>query len=424
MEKIYKELTSIRNEVNDLNKKKWMLQSKLDILNFKESTKSNQIVIILDSKSSKTVNLDIEYFVSGCGWEPNYNLRAQDLSGKITMEYKAKVFNDTGNDWENVDMVLSTGNPNLSATFPELSPWYLNYQNYIRTKGNKSANKDRGAKNYYIPENNMDWDMVVQSNEDKVTKIQQEVQMNAGYYDNVPKAQNARQNYFQNKPRTNVVYRTIEVSHLSTEFAIEESYTIPSDRNPYMVDIKEHELNCTFEYVAVPKMERDAFLLAQIPGWEKLDLVPGPTRVYFDGTYVGESWIDTRNVEDTLGLSFGRDSKILVSRELQSEFSNKKVVGNNRKDSYTYELTIKNTRNNAVEIDLHDQVPISKDSEISVVVDDISSATQEEETGILTWKVKLGPNESKKFKVSFTIKYPKSKKVQVKSFRTISCPSF
>ena len=146
--------------------------------------------------------------------------------------------------------------------------------------------------------------------------------------------------------------------------------------------------------------------------------------MYFDGTYVGESWIDTRNVEDTLGLSFGRDSKIMVSRELLTEFSNKKVIGNNRKDSYTYEITVKNTRNNAIELDLHDQVPISQDSEISVVVDEISSANKEEETGILTWKVKLGPNESKKYRISFTLKYPKNKKVQVRSFRTISCPSF
>ncbi len=425
MEKIYKELTEIKNEINELNKRKWMIQAKLDVLNFKESTKSNQIIIILDSKTATAVDLNIEYFVSGCGWEPNYNLRAQDLSGKILMEYKAKVFNDTGNDWNNVEMVLSTGNPNLSATFPELSPWYLNYQTYVQTKGKVAQNKDRGKKNYYIPENNMNWDMVVQNNEDKVREIQQEVQMNAGYFDNLPQGQDARFKYFQNKPnKTNVVYRTIEVSHLSTEFDIEEKYTIPSDRNPYLVDIKEHELNGTFEYVAVPKMERDAFLLAQIPGWEQLDLVPGPTRVYFDGTYVGESWIDTRNVEDTLGLSFGRDSKIIVSRDLLSEFSNKKVVGNNRKDSYTYELTVKNTRNNAVEMDLHDQIPISKDSDISVVVDEISGAQKEEETGILTWKVKLGPNESKKYKISFTIKYPKNRKVQVRSFRTISCPSF
>ena len=422
MGKINKELTHINNQVNNLNKKKWVIQSKLDVLNFKESTRSNQIIVILDSKSAKNVKLDIEYFVSGCGWEPNYNLKAEDLSGKIKMEYKAKVFNDTGNDWENISMILSTGNPNLSATFPELSPWYLNYKTYVQGKG--MVNKRKGKTDYYIPENNMDWDMVVQNNEYRVKQIQQEVNMNAGYYNNLPGKFEQRQQYLKSKPEVTVQYRTIEVSHLSSEFEIEDRYSIPSDRNPYLVEIKEHELQGTFEYVAVPKMEKDAFLLARIPGWESLDLIPGPTRVYFDGTYVGESWIDTRNVEDTLGLSFGRDSKISVSRELLTEFSNKKVIGNNRKDSYTYEITVKNTRNKSVEIDLHDQVPVSQDSDISVSVDDISDAMQEDETGILSWKVRLGPNESKKYRISFTIKYPKNKKVQVRSFRTISCPSF
>jgi len=422
MEKINKELTQNRSSINYLNKSKWLITSKLDVLNFRESTRSNQIILIIDSKTAQKVDLKLEYFVSGCGWEPNYNLHAQDLSGKITMEYKAKVFNDTGNDWEQIEMTLSTGNPNLSATFPQLSPWFLNYQTYVaeQTKTRSKGKKDA----YYIPENNMDWDMVVEKNENKVALIQQQVVANSGYYNNVPGVLNERKEYLERGPQSSVVYRTIEVSHLSMEFEIQEQYSIPADKKPYLVDVKEHELEGSFKYVAVPKMERDAFLLAQIPGWEKLDLVPGPTRVYFDGTYVGESWIDTRNVEDTLKLSFGRDSKIFVTKELLSEFSNKKVVGNNRKDSYTYEITIKNTRNIGVEIDLHDQIPISQDSDISVTIENISEARKEVETGILTWKVNLAPNESKKYRVAFTIKYPKHEKIQVKSFRTISAPSF
>ncbi len=427
MEKINKELTDIRMETKTLSESKWILKHKLDELNFKESTRSNQIIMILDSKQPVKVNLDIEYFVSGCGWEPNYDLHASDLSGKIKMQYKAKVFNDTGNDWDGVEMILSTGNPNLSATFPELSPWYLKYMQYVQDQTKTISNQQlRSNVNYYIPDNTMNWDMVVEDNEKKVSKLQTQINSLNSYYSDVPNQFEQRQLYFSSarKPKSSVQYRTIEVSHLSSEFEIEEKYSIPSDKKPYLVEIKEHDLSGTFDYVAIPKMEKDAFLLAQIPGWEQLDIVPGPTRVYFDGTYVGESWIDTRNVEDTLGLSFGRDSKIFTDRKLLSEFSNKKVVGNNRKDSYTYEITVKNTRNIAVEMELHDQVPVSQDSDISVTVMETSDAVLEDVTGILTWKVKLAPNESKKFKISFTIKYPKNKKVQVRSFRKMKAPRF
>ena len=221
-----------------------------------------------------------------------------------------------------------------------------------------------------------------------------------------------------------VSFTTIEVSQLTTEFQIDRNYTIPSDSKPYLVEITEHNLNSTFSHKAVPKLDRDAFLLSNIVGWEKLDLVPGPTNVYFSDTYVGQSYINTAHVEDTLRLSFGRDKKIAIERKLLEEFSDKKVVGSNRKDSYTYEITVKNNRSIAVRIDLFDQAPISQDSDISVSVDETSMAEYNALTGLLKWKVSLDPGESKKFRIAFTIKYPKDKKITVKKYRTISAPSF
>jgi uncharacterized protein (TIGR02231 family) len=219
-------------------------------------------------------------------------------------------------------------------------------------------------------------------------------------------------------------FTSIEVSELSTEFTIEKKYTIPSDSKPYLVEVAEHQLDATFSHKAVPKIDKDAFLLANIVGWEQLDLVPGPTNVYFADTYVGQSYVNTRNVGDTLRLSFGRDYRILIKRKQLEEFSDKKVVGNNRKDTYVYEIVCKNNRDIAVAIDLFDQIPISQDSDISIAVDETSFADFNETTGKLVWKVKLQPGETKSYKLGFTIKYPKDRLIQVKKFRTISCPSF
>jgi hypothetical protein len=134
--------------------------------------------------------------------------------------------------------------------------------------------------------------------------------------------------------------------------------------------------------------------------------------------------VNTRNVGDTLRLSFGRDYRILIKRKQLEEFSDKKVVGNNRKDTYVYEIVCKNNRDIAVAIDLFDQIPISQDSDISIAVDETSFADFNETTGKLVWKVKLQPGETKSYKLGFTIKYPKDRLIQVKKFRTISCPSF
>lgn len=411
----YRELTlEINTEIskkqrnkNTHNKTIYRLQQQLNEFNYKENAKNNIIVVLVEKNTAGTLKGELKYNVSQAGWAPSYDLIAEDISGAIELKYKAKVFNNTGNDWENVAIKLSTGDPNLSASVPEMTPWRLNYSNVSR---NMSA---KGKRTYAVPQ--------VQSRQ--VPQQQQQMPaMNDGL-NGQGRIQNINTGNI-NGINKSVQMRTIEVSELSTEFEIERPYSIPSDAKPYIVEITEYDLTGSFAHVAVPKLDKDAFLLAKIIGWEKLDLVPGPSNVYFNQTYVGESYINTRNVEDTLGLSFGRDDKILVTRKRVEEFSNKSVIGNSKKDTYAYEIIVKNNRARPVSMELFDQVPISTDSDIDVSVNEITDAEYDESTGELLWNVKLDPGEAKKFTVSFTIKYPKEKRIQVKKYRTVSAPSF
>ena len=111
-------------------------------LNFHENQRSNQVVVLIDCDDVATMKTNLKYLVSDCGWAASYDLSAADINQKINLKYKAQVYNNTGSDWENVDLVLSTGDPRLSASHPELSPWYLNY--YEATKLSK--------KSYYAPQ--------------------------------------------------------------------------------------------------------------------------------------------------------------------------------------------------------------------------------------------------------------------------------
>lgn len=380
------------------------LQQQLNEFNYKENTKNNVIVVLVEMKSAGTLKGKLKYNVNNAGWAPSYDLIAPDISGAIELKYKAKVFNNTGNDWKNINIKLSTGDPNLSASVPQLSPWKLNYST-IRFSGNKNRKDD-----YAIPQQQSrqapQSAPLMEQSLDGQGRIQNRHTGNISGVNNAP------------------AMRSIEVSELSTEFNIDRAYSIPSDAKPYIVEITEYDLTGDFSHVAVPKLDKDAFLLAKITGWEKLDLVPGPSNVYFNQIYVGESYINTRNVEDTLGLSFGRDDKIIVTRKRVEEFSNKSVIGNSKKDTYAYEIIVKNNRSRDIEMELVDQIPISTDSDIDVSINEISDAKYDETTGELIWKVKLSPGEAKKYTLSFTIKYPKDKKIQVKKYRTVSAPSF
>jgi len=401
---INKTVSAFMRQKEDIAKRTMKLHQQLMEHNYKENAKNNVIVILVEASQAGKINTILKYNVNSCGWAPSYDLIAEDISGKIELKYKAKVFNNTGNDWDDVKIKLSTGDPNLSASSPSLNAWYLNSSSFAVS----------GKKDYSIPQ--------AQSRVDNYKQQSQNYEQNISNFEGT--MFNAHVGDIGGVTTPTVAMTTIEVSELTTEFEIEKKYSIPSDSRPYIVEITEYSLDATFAHVSVPKLDKDAFLLAKIAGWEQLDLVPGPTNVYFAQTYVGESYINTRNVEDTLGLSFGRDKKILITRRKIEEFSSKKVVGNWKRDVYTYEIIVKNNRNRPIRMEMKDQVPVSQDSDITVSVEEISGANLDPAEGLLTWDVQLQPGEAKKYTISFTIKYPKNKSIQVKQFRTISAPSF
>jgi uncharacterized protein (TIGR02231 family) len=222
-----------------------------------------------------------------------------------------------------------------------------------------------------------------------------------------------------------VKFAQIEVSELSAEFDIKNNYTVPSDAKPYIVDVTEYKLPATFQHFSVPKLEKDAFLLARITGWEDLDLVEGPANVYYGGSYVGQSYIYTRSVDDTLDLSLGRDNKVLVTRSNIKEYSSKKMFGSFVKETFAYEMVIKNNRKTPVQIDVEDQIPLSTQSDITVEQLETSKGVYDSKTGKLTWAYNLQPGDVKKITLSYSVKYPKASHVNVKKkMRSVSCPSF
>jgi hypothetical protein len=141
------------------------------------------------------------------------------------------------------------------------------------------------------------------------------------------------------------------------------------------------------------------------------------TNVYFGGKYVGVSEINTRNISDTLSLSFGRDDKVLVMRKLKKEYSIKKEVGNSRKDSYMYEVVVRNNRNVPIKIEVYDQVPISNTNDITVSTDELSGSEQNVETGEVAWDLSVPPSGVQSKEIGYTVKYPKTMNVSVARYK-------
>ena len=363
-------------------------------------------VLLSNSAAAKvTSQIELRYVVSDAGWAPSYDLISEDVSKPVELKYRAKVFNNTLVDWKNVKMRLSTADPMRSASAPELAAWTLNFEsdnnrnNYNYDKGyNDNGPASMSGQNLY--------------NQKAGAAPVQEGQVYQ------------QQQYKPQVQQPQVQYDAIQVSELSAEFDIKQQYDIPADGKPYIVDVTAYTLNATYQYRAVPKMEKEAFLMARITGWEELDLVEGPANVYFGGTYVGQSYINTRTVEDTLDLSLGRDQKLVVTRTMLKEFNTEKSTSSIKKETYSYEIVIKNTRKAAVQVDLRDQIPVSQNSEIIVEKTELSKGELDLSTGEVKWNLTIPPGESVKVILTYSIKYPKNKKVNTRKYKTRSRAAF
>ena len=325
-------------QLNDLLVKS---NNQLMELNAKNNQPTAEITVLLSSNIKTTTTINLKYIVSDCGWSPSYDLKAEDINQPIELKYRAKVFNNTGIDWNDIKIKLSSADPSQSAAKPIFSTWTMNYDNRAYNEnGYMDLNKNAEGRigNSMSRDNNIPSASIPQAM-DKMqkTNIQQPVQM-----------------------------VEIQVSELSAEFEIKNTYTIPADSKPYLVDVTEYKLPATYQHFSVPKLDKNAFLLARINGWEDLNLVEGPANVYYSGTYVGQSYIYTRSTDDTLDLSLGRDNKVLVTRSKVKEYCNKKVFGNFTKETFAYEMVVKNNRKTPIQIEVDDQLPVSGQSDITV----------------------------------------------------------
>ena len=427
---------------NKLKDKLSKLNSKLELNTQKqEKTSQGKLVLQVMTDVASSVNLDINYLTNNASWSPFYDLRADNINSPINLMYKAKVVQNTGIDWKKVKLTLSSGNPNQNNTAPSLQAWfvrladyYKKYENSLNTNalnalqgqvsgvninsadGQPGSSEKVMIRGYNSISGNSDALYVINgipTNSEEIKKISP----NSIKSINVLKGNEATSIYGSRGANGVVVvttknmddYTKIEEQELNVSFDIDIPYDILSNGKAHSVALKDLKLPATYKYYAVPKAEKEAFLLAEINEYSKFNLLPGEANIIFEGMYVGKTMINPNQTSDTLNLSMGRDKKIAIKREKIADKSGTKFLSGYKEQTFTYDITVKNNKKEAIEMLLKDQYPISTDKEITIELLDNGKAKVNPETGILTWDVKLGAGETKKYRISYKIKYPKDK---------------
>lgn len=369
-------------KIKKLNERITRLNSQINEQNQWYGRNTSEIVVSLSADAPTTVDLDVNYVVANAGWYPIYDLRAITTRHPVQLNYKANVFQNTGEEWKNVKLKLSTANPNQSGLKPELAAWYLNF---------------------YQP--------IAYSLQDKAPGIQMRG-LNAPAMEKEKKYDDARIESPPPVASSVADYVSTIQTSLNTEFDISLPYTVASASKPTVVDIRSYEMKADYNYSVAPKLDRDAFLLAKAIGWEEFSLLPGEANIFFEGTYVGKTYLDPNSIKDTLTLSLGRDKRIVVKREKLKDLTSRNFIGSTKKENYAYEISVRNTKSEAIKITVEDQVPVSQNTQIEVTLQDAGAAKYHKQNGKLIWELELKPSETKKMVYRFEVKYPKDKQVE------------
>lgn len=423
------------------------------------------------------VEFELSYYVRNAGWYPTYDLRSEGLDQPLQLSYKANMFQNTKEEWKNIPVTLSSANPNRSNIAPELRTYWIDYGKQAPRYDNESAvegsvtgvvldeegepligcsvmvtgtslgtvtdvngrysialprgknqlkfayvgyltqthNVNNSTLNVRMKEDTAALQEVVvvgygvsKPGKGKVSRKQEDAAM--ALDGKVPGIAVSKE---KEMPESELITVNEQKAQFGYEFDIRQPLTLSSDGKTTTTEIARYQLPATYQYLGIPRADKDAFLVADATDWQQHNLLEGEANVYFENSFVGKTILDPMVTSDTLHFSLGRDNGIRIQRTKVADRSTRRLLASNQKQNMTWRITVKNSRKEAVSLTLQDQIPVSQNSNITVTTEELSGGQLDKSTGIVVWQLKLQPNEQREFIVQYRVKYPKNRRLVV-----------
>ena len=425
------------------------LQKQIEEEQKKNVSTAGRLTLHLSVAVAGKTDFTVSYIAKNAYWTPFYDVRVENIKTPIKFFYKAKIVQTTGIDWKQVKLSLSTSTPAEYGSAPLLQSWFLGYIDPVaildKTLGNASNALQGKAAGIQLRGVSSLNDVVVTGYgtssgefQNNYTPPSKPVYVVNGTIMSEEEFQKINPNAIKKleklKPSAasamygsqaaggaTVVelkeglqdYISVTDHTLNVLFDIDTPYDVPTNGKEQTATLQTIDVPTVYEHYAVPKLDKDAYLIAKVPAWEKLNLLPGEANIIFEGTYVGKSFIDPKATLDTLNLTVGHDKRVVIKREKLVDYSSIKFLGNNKVQKFVYEITVKNNKSEAVNLLLKDQYPLSTNKDIEVELLETNNAELNKDTGVLNWKMQLAPGEVKKIRFTYSLKYPKDKTLNI-----------
>ncbi len=376
---------TLADQLKDLEKEKNRTKKTLDSLQRVKPKEVYDVDVKVSAAQAAQAAFSISYYVTNASWYPSYDIYSTGINKPVDMSYKVNIVQNTKEDWQQANITLSSANPNRSNTAPTLGTYWLDFEKPVAVK--RLYRKAYGRAAAAEP-------MALE-------RTVEEALQGAGVED------------LDEEPESELIEVRQQQSLFGYEFTIGQPLSLPSSTKAIATEIARYQLPATYIYKAYPKKDKEAFLVAEVTEWQKLNLLEGDANVFYENSYVGKSRLNTSSATDTLLLSLGRDPSIRVERTKVNEKSTRRFLGSNQEQTVTWNIKVTNTRREAVKLNVYDQTPIARNSDINVTVEELSGGQRNKDTGIVTWTLDLDSGGKQELLLQYKVKYPKNERLLV-----------
>ncbi len=338
---------------------------------------SGEVVVTLSSDKAAAGRLMLSYMVMNAGWVPSYDIRVSDITDPATIIYRAGIWQNSGVDWKDVRVSLSNASPMTAGSLPKLYPWYIDFQLLPVVKSSLLSGKVSG-----INKRALDEPVIAE-----MEAVDEELYAYAS------------------------MSVSVNESNISFSFDINVPKTIATGGRQETVELQRLTVPATYSYAATPKLTPTAYLMGYITGWEKYNLLPGEANIYFGNTFTGKGYIDTSTLTDTLPVSLGADNSITVKRERRTDLTTRRMIGSNQVETRSFLISVRNNKGSAVSVRLRDQLPVSRQGNMTVDPVELSGGRHDSATGEVTWDLEIAPSATRELTFTYSVRYPKNQKV-------------
>jgi len=382
LEAVHERLARLEREQEELAQRLEQTKQELKKASTPRAKEGYEVVIGLEVAKAGSVELEIIYMVSGASWMPLYDMRLlEDDSGqRLEVSYLAQVTQRTGEDWDNVELTLSTAKPLASGKVPELDPWYL-----------------REAPTFPV-----------------ARAVPQPMTM-ARYMAAAPAPAGAEPEGALGeelaRPMEALMAEASGTGPALT-YRVPKRLSVPSDGSPHKANVALFELSPQLDYVTAPRLAETVHLRARVTNTTNYVLLPGEANVFWGDEFVGRSALKNIAPRQEFELSLGVDDRITVERKPSAISTEKALLRDVRRLRYGYEIKLRNLTPKAQRVILRDQIPLSRHERIAVRLDEATPApTTTTEMGLLEWELALEVGEEKTVDFAFMVEHPREMRV-------------